>query len=137
MKDKKGNIPIHFVWFERIRECSASQGTSNFVDSVWRLYWILIDLGEDNLAIQSKVEEYIKNEWKPEFKNQYDKELSNQQSDTDAIKRFIYSSVEQDRIPYLFRFIVQTIQNAKLGWTLPKGDREHYELLGYMGEDAE
>lgn len=121
MKKDKSNVAVNVIWFERFVECSRSQGTPNFVDSVWRFYWSLIDLGKNELAIKSKVDTYINNEWRPELFKKYEKELSNQQSDTDAIKRFIYSSVEQDRIPYLFNFIIQTIQDSDLGWTLPKG----------------
>jgi hypothetical protein len=127
MKKKESNVAVNVIWFERFVECSRSQGTPNFVDSVWRFYWSLIDLGEGDYAIKTKVDNYIKDTWRPEFKKQYNQEIENQQSDTDAIKRFLYSSVEANRIPYLFNFIIQTIQNSELGWKLPMNSDEAWD----------
>lgn len=133
MKEKKGNIAVNIVWFERFVECSRTQGTDAFVNSVWRFYWSLIDLGEGDYAIKTKVDEYIKNEWLPDVQNRYQIELAKENSETDSIKRFIYSSVESDRMPLLFRFIIQTIQNSKLGWKLPMNEDEAWDYKDAIG----
>jgi hypothetical protein len=119
MKKDKSNVAVNVIWFERFVECSRSQGTPNFVDSVWRFYWSLIDLGEGDFAIKKKVDEYLNDIWFPRVNKLIKTNLENATSESDAIKKDIKDSVNLDQIGYLFNFIIQTIQNSDLGWKLP------------------
>jgi len=113
--DYKRNIAISAIWYERFLECSRTIRTDEFVDSVWRFYYCLLNLGEEKLAILDIVTNYMDTEWYPIVNKKYLKDLENHIG-VAGIEPRLYRMAEQSNIIDLFKFIIQTIQDSGVGW---------------------
>jgi len=110
----KQYLAISAIWYERFLECSRTQGTQEFPQSVWRFYHSLLDLDTEELAIKTKVKEYKENIWEPKIKElvEYATRFTN---DIDVYD-FEYRQITAQHIHELFSFIIQTIQDTGIGW---------------------
>ena len=127
MKEKKHNVAVAVIWFQRYKECSDTQGTPRFTSSVWRFYHSLLNLG-DELPVKTKVSEYIKNIWKPNVDQIVQRRLTldNISTNDDNNISLYTDEVINERIVELFEYIIQTIQDSGVGWPT------HEEITSYM-----
>ena len=110
----KQYLAISAIWYERFLECSRTQGTQEFPQSVWRFYHSLLNLDVDELEIKKKVEEYVENTWEPNIKEQVD--YSTRYTNDIDVYDFEYRQITAQHIHELFSFIIQTIQDTGIGW---------------------
>jgi len=113
------------IWYERFLECSRTQGTSEFSKSVWRFYSSLLNLDDKELAIKSKVDDYVDNIWKPEIKKVVRNHIHG--STNSGIINAEWKIVEKQNIHLVFDFIIQTIQDSGLGWPT-KDDIQRFQI---------
>jgi hypothetical protein len=125
--NKKSNIAISVIWYERYLECSRTYKTDLFSDSVWRFHISLINLGEDKLAIKKKVDDYLENIWRPKLKQDVEEALENDhiQINNQQLVRHYYNLFEDSNIKDLFQYITQTIQDSGIGWPTPQEMQEY------------
>lgn len=110
----KQYVAISAIWYERFLECSRTQGTDEFPNSVMRFYYSLLNINDEDLAIQTKVKEYMENVWEPSIKKKIEA-VTSYTNDMDTISvdsRYIIA----DNIHLVFTFIIQTIQDSGIGW---------------------
>lgn len=127
MDKTKTNIAISMIWYERYLECSRTYKTDGFVDSVWRLYMSLLNLGADKLAIKDKVDDYIASTWKPMVDNDVEQAMVSNHISSNNLPgiRHSYNLAEESLIEELFQFIIQTIQDSGIGWPTPQELQEY------------
>jgi hypothetical protein len=121
MKTKNTSfVAISAIWYERYLECSRTLRTSVFVDSVWRFYHSLLNIGSGDLAIKDKVSEYYKDIWQPKLLDKYNEEVrvNNISSSDVSSKNIIYSEIEKDMAVELFTKIIQIIQDSGIGFQI-------------------
>lgn len=121
MKRFQDYVAISAIWYERFLECSRTNRTSEFVDSVYRFYNSLLDLDDKDLAIKKKVDGYYKDSYIPVVDGEV-KQRTRYVMDNDAVEAE-RSIVEREHINKLFHFIIQTIQDSGIGW----GTSEYYD----------
>ena len=116
MKKDRGFVAISAIWYERYLECSRTCMTSDFPDSVWRFYHSLLNLDDEDLAIKTKVDNYVKDVWQPRI-NSVVKNNTQYTTDSDTI-RLERRIIEAQYIHEVFDFIIQTIQDSGVGWMI-------------------
>jgi len=117
MPDKKkyNHIAIASIWYERVLEASRNINTNYEVNSIWKLYYSLINIGEDKLAIRDIVQDYINQIWQPKV-NQYYEERIGHGRGIPELELTYHKDAERRYIRDLFNFITQTIQDSGVGW---------------------
>ena len=122
------SVPISVIWYERFLECSRTYRTDDFVDSVWRFYYSLVNIGKNELAIRDIVQKYYDTVWKPTFMARVNYECEQEfiGASNNSTRDLIYYQNEKDMIVQLFQFITQTIQDSGKGWPTKE------ELQSYM-----
>lgn len=114
MNDKKSNIAVAAIWYERFLECSRTYSTSEYPNSVWRFYHSLLNLGEGKLSVKDIIQDYVEKEWEPK-KNYLLAKLTQYTTDSDVIN-FNAKTLEAQYVHEVFDRIVQTIQDGGIGW---------------------
>ena len=122
----KQNVAISIIWTRRYIECSDTHGTSDFPASVMRFYRSLLNINHDKLNILDKVTEYKENIWEPEIENIVN-QVRQQTNDIDTID-FERKQIIKDHIHKLFTFIIQTIQDSGVGWTINTSGGRGYNV---------
>ena len=56
------------LWFRNIQQCDETYGTDLYENSVWRLYYSIINI-KDGPQLHNLIDEYLKNEWLPYIDN--------------------------------------------------------------------
>lgn len=116
MKPERGFVAISAIWYERYLECSRTCMTNEFPKSVWRFYYSLLNLDDEEKAIKNKAKEYIETIWQPKIDNIVEVNTRDTSDpDTVALERRL---TEAHLIHELFEFIIQTIQDSGIGWTI-------------------
>lgn len=128
MKKDNHFVAICVIWLRRFNECSDTCMTPLFPNSVWRFYYSLLDLGEEELAIQSIVKKYVEADWKPKI-NRIIEERTVYTNDEDTIN-LERKIVEAEYIYEVFNKIKDTIQDSGVGWPT----REEFEQY-IIGQD--
>lgn len=116
----KSFIAISAIWYERFLECSRTDGTDEFVNSVYRYKNSLVDLGDDNLAIKKIVQDFYDKTWMPRFVKEVERVCHSEnisKNDSSSIT-VIQKEIEKDFIVDLYMFINQTIQDSGIGWQM-------------------
>lgn len=138
--DKKSFVAISAIWYERFLECSRTQGTEEFPNSVWRFYHSLLNLGENELAIKDQVKKYINENWSIHL-DTYIQDTINKEhinsNDYQEIVR-IENNCKKQMMVNLFEFIIQTIQDSGVGWPNIKiGDTEAWDYDDAIQKDGD
>jgi len=120
MKKDRSYVAISAIWYERFLECSRTYGTTEFPNSVRRFYNSLLNLDDGDCAIKTKVRKYIDDTWLPRVEQRVNDKTVNT-SDQSIIK-LEEAMVESELIAEVFSFIIQTIQDSGVGWSVyPSG----------------
>ena len=120
-KDYKSYVAIASIWYRRYMECSDLIGYDDlFTKAVWKFYWSLLDVDEDDKAIKTKVDKYLNDEWRPSLHIAIaDSMKQDHISPNDKTNyRLYYRLNENDLIKYLFTKIIQTIQDSGIGFQI-------------------
>ena len=122
----KQNVAISVIWTRRYIECSDTQGTIEFPASVWRFYHSLLNINDGDLAIKDKVKDYKETVWEPKT-IQLVRQQTQFTNDPDTID-FEHKQIIAQYIHELFSFIIQTIQNSGVGWTINTSGGRGYNV---------
>lgn len=133
----KQYLAISAIWYERYLEGTRTYKTSEFPDSVDRFCISLVDLDCDNeeLAIDSKVNKFIKEDWEPRIYEMVNR-ITRHTSDPGVID-FERQQIIAQHKDEVFKFIIQTIQDSGIGWNQGHGGKGYDVSSGYRDQFTE